>query len=152
MLPLSLDLAVVWLHERTAAVDADEFSRLAELTLGASGATGQWSVAIVLTSDVHLRQLHRDFMGIDEETDVMTFPSGSDGNEDENQGGDVVISVDRAAEQCGDAGLTLEEEIRFLAVHGLLHLAGWEDDTPDRRSRMLARQSELIAAFAGSDR
>jgi probable rRNA maturation factor len=41
----------------------------------------------------------------------------------------------------------VDEEINFLAVHGLLHLRGWEDDTPDRRSRMLARQSEIIDAF-----
>jgi rRNA maturation RNase YbeY len=140
--PLSLDLNFVNLHDVSDAIDSITLSGLVEFALRKIGARGEWIVAIVLTSDEHLRQLHRDFMGIDEETDVMTFPNGED-----DSGGDIIVSVQRAAEQGLEAGLTVEEEIRFLVVHGLLHLNGWEDDTPERRVRMLARQSEIIAAF-----
>jgi rRNA maturation RNase YbeY len=141
MTPLSIDLDILPLHE-TPGLDTVELTDLAEFTLREESATGEWIVAIVLTSDDHLRQLHRDFMGIDEVTDVMTFPHG-----EEAQGGDIIISVDRAAEQGGEAGLTPDQEIAFLAVHGLLHLMGWEDDTPEHRSRMLARQAEIIDTF-----
>jgi rRNA maturation RNase YbeY len=142
MTPLSLDLTVLNLRDAPVPVDMDTLSGLVEFTLRETGASGPWSIAVVLTSDEHLRQLHRDFMGIDEETDVMTFPHSEEG-----QGGDIIISVERAAEQGREAGLSLDAEIKFLAVHGLLHLNGWEDDTPDRRSRMLAKQSEIIEAF-----
>ncbi|MER3437103.1 MAG: rRNA maturation RNase YbeY, partial [Chloroflexota bacterium] len=78
-------------------------------------------MSFALTTDEHLRELHHRFMGIDEETDVMTFPLDEDGE----HGGDIVISVDRAEEQAAETGHGLSDEIRFLAVHGLLHLCGW---------------------------
>src|SRR5262249_3205892 len=98
--------------------------------------------------DAHLRRLHRDFMGIDEETDVMTFPHGDD------QGGDIVISIERAAEQALAYGYAAGEEVEFLAVHGVLHLCGWNDETPTQRAAMLARQTEIVEAFrsAGDSR
>ena len=91
-------------------------------------------------------------MGLDTPTAVMTFPS--DGEEGGAGGGDIVVSVERAAEQAVDFGQTPAEEIRFLVVHGLLHLCGWDDATTAQRTRMLERQSELLSAFdrcAGSD-
>ncbi len=84
-------------------------------------------------------------MGLDTPTDVMTFPA--DGEAGGAGGGDVVVSVERAADQAADFGQTPAEEIRFLVVHGLLHLCGWDDATTERRSRMLDRQAELLEAF-----
>ena len=62
-----------------------------------------------------------EFMDDDSITDVMTFPSGEPGQE----GGDIVISVERAAEQGPEHGFTTDQEVHFLFVHGLLHLCGW---------------------------
>jgi probable rRNA maturation factor len=80
-------------------------------------------------------------MEIDEETDVMTFPYGDE------QGGDVVISVERAAEQAPEYGHGTGEEVDFLAVHGVLHLSGWDDETPAQGAEMFAKQAEIIEAF-----
>lgn len=140
MTPHSVEIDVVNLFGGPSPVDDDALAKLVRYALLRSAAAGAWSIAVVLTSDQHLRELHRDFMGIDEETDVMTFPH----DEDAEQGGDIVISIDRASEQARDAGHDLSDEIRFLTVHGVLHLCGWEDDTPDKRDRMHARQSEII--------
>ncbi len=145
MSPLLVDLDVLVLHEPPVPIDPTGLSSLVEFALREAGATGRWSVAVVLTSDEHLRQLHREFMGIDEETDVMTFPNGHG-----DQGGDVIVSVERAIEQARDAGQSVKTEIEFLVVHGLLHLRGWDDDDADCRSRMLARQTEIIDAFRGT--
>jgi probable rRNA maturation factor len=139
---LSTEVDVVVGADNLLPIDVTHLAELVRFALRALGATGCWSVAVVLTSDEHLRQLHRDFMGIDEETDVMTFPHGDE------PGGDIVISVERAAEQAGDYGHNAAKEIDFLAVHGVLHLCGWDDDSPELRAKMLARQTEIIAAYA----
>ena len=108
-------------------------------------ATGDWSVVVMLTDDARLRALHHDFMGIDAETDVMTFPRAEgEAGEGAEQGGDIVVSVERAMEQGPAYGMSGAEEVRFLVVHGLLHLLGWKDGTDEERERMLARQTELI--------
>jgi probable rRNA maturation factor len=104
--------------------------------------SGEWVVSVVLVDDPEMQQLHADFMNIDEPTDVMTFPS--DFEDEEQQGGDIVISVERAAEQGGENGLSTEEEVIFLAVHGVLHLCGWDDATPEGRTAMLDRQRQII--------
>lgn len=105
---------------------------------------GDWEVALVLTSDEHLTQLHAEFMGLSEPTDIMTFPS------DDEPGGDIVISVDQAERQRQDDGWDLAAELRFLVVHGVLHLTGWDDATRGDRETMLARQREIIDEFQSS--
>lgn len=93
-------------------------------------------------SDDDVRRLHHDFLGLDTVTDIMTFPHGEG-----ERGGDIAISVNRAAEHAPEFGLTVCEEIRFLVVHGVLHLCGWEDGDDDARRRMLARQTEIIETW-----
>jgi probable rRNA maturation factor len=81
-------------------------------------------------------------MGIDEQTDVMTFPAGEE--EEREAGGDIVISIDRAAEQGPEHGHTTAEEVAFLIVHGVLHLCGWDDHAAEDRAAMLERQREIL--------
>lgn len=129
--------------DRNLSALETELPELARFVLRQEGQRGKWTVTLVLTTDEHLRELHRQFMGIDEETDVMTFPF----DEGEERGGDIVISVDRAEEQASEAGHSLDDEIRFLATHGLLHLCGWDDLDDASREAMLARQTKLLAAY-----
>jgi rRNA maturation RNase YbeY len=121
---------------------------LVSFILQAEDASGTWNIAVVLTDDEHLRTLHRDFMGIDTVTDVMTFPVTDPGSEvNMGAGGDIIVSVDRAAFQGTDFGNSVAEEVCFLVVHGLLHLCGWNDSTDAERSLMLDRQRQLIVEF-----
>ena len=129
-------------------LDPDRLRALAEFVVRAERQAGAWAVTVVLTDDRRLRELHRDFLGIDEETDVMTFPFGED---DATAGGEIVVSVERADEQGPAHGLAPAAEVAFLVVHGLLHLCGWEDGTAEERARMLDRQGELISAFERGD-
>jgi rRNA maturation RNase YbeY len=62
-------------------------------------------------------------------------------------GGQIYISVERAAEQAPEFGQTLSDEIAFLVLHGVLHLCGWDDDTDANRAVMLGRQAHLLEAF-----
>lgn len=108
--------------------------------LKAEGRSGFWEVNVILVDDDELQELHRRFMSIDEPTDVMTFPF--DGGA---LGGEIVISVDRAAEQAADYGHSTWEEVRYLVGHGLLHLCGWIDTSEEQRAAMLARQDEILS-------
>ncbi|MCA9860672.1 MAG: rRNA maturation RNase YbeY [Thermomicrobiales bacterium] len=139
--PLSCDIDTL---DLTESIDGGLLSELAELCcfgLRQEAATGEWSISIVLTSDEHLTQLHAEFMGIAEPTDIMTFPHGDE------PGGEIVISVAQASRQKGDEGWDLEDELRFLVLHGVLHLTGWDDATVEMRAAMLDRQRGLLDAF-----
>ena len=141
---LDLDLELVELDPPSVGIDVSRLRALVPFVLAAEGKRGAWSITVVLTEDRRLRALHRDFMALDEVTDVMTFPHGE---EHGPQGAEVVVSVERAAEQGPEHGLTAREEVEFLLVHGLLHLCGWDDRDQDARDRMHARQEELLAQF-----
>ena len=143
---LELEVDVLDLGDVALPVDRTRVPRLLRWVLEAEDKRGSWSVTIVLTDDEHLRALHRDFMGIDENTDVMTFPFDED---DGVSGGEIVVSTERAVEQGPEHGLSPAQEVDFLIVHGLLHLCGWDDADPEARRRMHERQTALLAGFAG---
>lgn len=143
-----LDFSLVIETDLPPNLDPERLEPLVASVLAAERATGDWTIAVALVGDDRLRRLHRDFMGIDEATDVMTFPhAGADADVGAEPGGDIAISVDRAIDQAADHDLDPAAEIRFLLVHGLLHLCGWDDQTPSARATMLARQATLIEAF-----
>jgi len=75
----------------------------------------------VVTDDREIRLLNRRFRKKDEPTDVLSFPSGSNGN---SWLGEVVISIDRARQQARDFGHSTDVELRVLMLHGVLHLSG----------------------------
>lgn len=126
---------------------------LTSFVLRAEGAEGEWVVAFRFTTDEDIQRLHRQFMNLDAPTDILTFPyAGPDDArfdlpENVQTGGDIVISVERAAMQAEDAGWSLIDELLFLSIHGTLHLLGWDDQNPGTRDPMLARQEELLRAW-----
>jgi rRNA maturation RNase YbeY len=142
---LDLSFSLVTEAEPPPGVAGDELETLAAFVLSSEGATGYWEITVALVDDARLRSLHRDFMGIDTPTDIMTFPADESGGE--NPGGELAISVDHAMTQAGEWGLSPGEEIAFLTVHGLLHLLGWQDDTNEQRQSMLEKQQDLIARW-----
>lgn len=112
-----------------------------ETALLAEGDLRLGEIALVLTTDVHLAALHGEHLGDSSVTDVMTFPY------DTTEGvisGDIIISVDRAIEQAIDEGWALENELLFIAIHGMLHLCGWNDRTDAERRAMHQRQHDIL--------
>ena len=74
-------------------------------------------VACLITSDAELRKLNQKFRGKSYATDVLSFPPE-----------DIAISFDRAAAQAAELGHSVEEELRILMLHGLLHLSGMDHE------------------------
>lgn len=84
-------------------------------------------VAVVLAGDGLLRRLNRAYRGKDRPTDVLSFP----GDGGESGLGDVVISVATAERNARGLGRTLLQELDVLALHGFLHLLGYDHETDD---------------------
>lgn len=132
----------------------EEFS--ADLDRAVSEADGI-SVVVAFVSDRKMRQLNKQFRGIDSTTDVLSFPfdvqsesfssSAADAERAEARTlnadflGDIAISVEQAQRQAIENGLTIETEIKQLILHGLLHLCGYDHDTDN--GEMNARELEL---------
>jgi probable rRNA maturation factor len=102
-------------------------------SIAPSRARGTVTVAIV--SDARVRALNRQYRRKDKATDVLSFPSGESGYL-----GDVVIAAGVAARQAHEAGHTLATELRVLALHGLLHLLGYDHERDDGRMARLERR------------
>ena len=140
---VELEFSLTAEAEPPAGLSADRLEDLTRFVLTAEDGSGYWEISVALVDDHRLQALHRDFMGIDTPTDIMTFP-WDDSPEAPSRGGELVISVDHAQTQAAAWGMTPPAEVEFLVAHGLLHLLGWRDETDERRQRMLARQTELI--------
>ena len=82
------------------------------------------AVTCLITTDRELRGLNRRFRRKDRSTDVLSFPSLLKG-----ELGEIAISLDRASEQARSLGHGVEEELRILMLHGILHLNGMDHET-----------------------
>lgn len=106
-------------------------------------------IGVALVSDRTIRALNGVFLHHDFPTDVLAFPAGRrNGPKLAGTGrymGDIVISVDRARAQARAVGHPVGTEIALLAVHGVLHLLGYNDHRARQASRMARRQRTLLA-------
>jgi probable rRNA maturation factor len=110
-------------RQRRVKVDTDAWADFAAKALDAIGKTGS-SATIAFVSDKSIRKLNQQFRKIDKATDVLSFPA-----DDETNLGDVAVSVETAATQAKENGLTFENEVAQLILHGLLHLSGYDHET-----------------------
>ncbi|MBC8121595.1 MAG: rRNA maturation RNase YbeY [Gemmatimonadaceae bacterium] len=100
-----------------------------------------------LTSDDEIQALNRQFRSLDEVTDVLSFPAEPDlstGGGFPPYLGDIVISVPEATRQSAKFGHSIDVELCWLAVHGLLHLLGWDHPDDDRWLQMVMKQADLL--------
>lgn len=111
-------------RQRKTKIDIKRWETFAARAAGVIGKNDS-SATIAFVSDKSIRQLNRQFRGIDKATDVLSFPA----EDDDTNLGDIAISVDTAAAQAKENGLTFDEEVAQLILHGLLHLSGYDHET-----------------------
>ena len=129
-------------------------------------------VSLLVTSDEAVRDLNRDFRGLDEVTDVLSFSTTHHGhwegdtsppqehldNEEDGKAtpfvyppeepaplGEVVISYPQAQRQASERGVPVDREMALLIVHGILHLAGHDHQQPQEETEMKARERAALA-------
>lgn len=110
------------------------------------GAEGE--ICVELTNDTVIHAYNRDYRSVDRPTDVLSFPS-FEGEQlivtPDGHLGDIMISVDTAIRQAEELGHSAEREILFLAVHGTLHILGYDHMCPEDEEIMTQKQREIIA-------
>ena len=99
------------------------------------------NLSIVLVDDERMAALNQRLLGRSGPTDVIAFQAEED---EEGQGGEIIISVEAAARQAQEYGHSLERELCLLAVHGLLHVLGYEDEPETKRAEMERIQQQLM--------
>ncbi|MGD0616241.1 MAG: rRNA maturation RNase YbeY [Bryobacteraceae bacterium] len=89
----------------------------------------------LITDDGELRRLNRQFRGSDSATDVLSFTAAANG-----QLGEIAISLDRAREQAARYGHSVDEEVRVLMLHGVLHLTGMDHERDHGEMRRIEQR------------
>jgi metalloprotein, YbeY/UPF0054 family len=113
-------------------------------------------ISINFVDDTKIKQLNKQYLGKDKATNVLSFSLREDeyGNINPQVLGDIVISVETAQKNAVYGNLTVDQEINFLIIHGLLHLLGYdhENTTKKETSKMRKKERELFnIACGGSD-
>lgn len=121
--------------------------------LAYEGIDGPCEVSLTLCDGEYIRALNAEYRGKDTATDVLSFPlfeedEPSLADEALLPLGDIVINVDRAAEQARELGHTTLREIAFLSVHSTLHLLGYDHERGEEEDEdMCRRQREIISTI-----
>lgn len=117
-------------------------SRAVRMSLAQQNAAG--SIDVILTDDREIAELNKTWRSIEGPTDVLSFPAPS------SAGclGDIAISVETAKRQASARGVGLIEELAYLAIHGTLHLLGFDDGDEESR-RSMFKASDLTALELG---
>ena len=117
--------------------------------LEAEAIEGPCEFSVLLTDDAGIHVINRAFRQVDKPTDVLSFPMG---DTDPRTGryllGDMVLNVDRARAQGEEFGHGAEHEIRYLTVHSVLHLLGYDHvDEGEMKREMRAREKAIMAVL-----
>ena len=114
----------------------------------------QAEISLTFVGAKRIRKLNREYLGRDRATDVLSFDLSGEGlvsesipDADSPLVGDIYVCVPRAIKQAADYGIPLEEELFRLAVHGLLHLLGYDHKDDDNSRWMNRLQEQLVNKY-----
>ncbi|MEK4028770.1 MULTISPECIES: rRNA maturation RNase YbeY [Bacillaceae] len=150
---------IIDMVDETEELKAEAFQlveALLELTAEKEAVAEDSEVSITFTNNPRIQEINREYRGKDTPTDVISFALEEMGEEEiEISGaeglprvlGDIVISVERAKEQAVEYGHSFERELGFLAVHGLLHLLGYDHMTEEEEKVMFQKQKEILNEY-----
>jgi probable rRNA maturation factor len=121
--------------------------RTARIAMEAVGCKDSAEVSLLITDDIHIHQLNKEYRGVDSPTDVLSFAQ-NEGQEmpdfgEEEMLGDVVISLPAAERQGQEYGHGLKRELSYLVVHGILHLMGY-DHLEEQDRRIMRDKEEMV--------
>ena len=114
-----------------------------------------WEVSILFCGNDMIHALNKQYRDKDSPTDVLTFSQLEDGPPQRHDGyvaaGDIVISTEYIAEHAGEYGVTKDNELKRLLVHGILHLEGMDHATNDVSEKMLILQEDILNRVKGEN-
>ncbi|MCL2404141.1 MAG: rRNA maturation RNase YbeY [Defluviitaleaceae bacterium] len=127
------------------ATQIELLNRVVEATAKLVPDTNASEVSISFVSTDEIQSLNRDYRGKDLATDVLSFPVSDEFVIGPGRPlGDIVICMDVAKVQADEYGHSLERELSFLVAHGMLHLLGYDHETPEDEAIMCATQDKVL--------
>jgi probable rRNA maturation factor len=149
--PLQIDIqtqSLLWDAQPLAAQTVREAIDAAASVLS----TGGGEVSIVLTNDSAIRDLNREWRGIDGPTNVLSFPASSQtAGGDARLLGDIVIAYETLERECDDENRIFVHHLAHLAVHGFLHLIGYDHQTDVQAEEMEGLESKIMMRLSLPD-
>ena len=152
----------VLIEEGVAApLEVSWLQRIVEQVLIAQGVSPKVEFGLVIATQGRVQQLNKSYLGRDRPTDVIAFsmlPGPSAGGDltpfvPPPDGvlhlGEVIISYPQAVLQAEEHQHAIKKEIAILVIHGVLHLLGYEDEKPELKRQMVAREEEILAMLNG---
>lgn len=130
--------------QRAVRVGAAWLERVVRKALAREGVE-RAEISVLLVGDRRMAQLHEEWLGISGPTDVITFDLSA-GRPADGLHGDIAVSAETARRTARELGWAPRHEVAYYVVHGLLHLAGYDDLVPEKRRAMRARERVLMAA------
>lgn len=144
-------MAVFLSDEQTdEVVDLEDLVAVAQHVVLQERIPADMEVALLLVDLATMTGLNAQHMGQDGATDVLAFPIDEPGESTPDAPallGDVVLCPAYARDQAARLGRGLQDELRMLTVHGMLHLLGMDHDSPERERVMFTRTDELLAGL-----
>lgn len=142
-------------EQGSASVEAEELvSRVLSFVAEKEGIAEDAEVSISFVSNEEIQEMNRTYRGKDAVTDVISFALQEKGvgeidiiGEEPMLLGDIIISADRAKEQAKEYNHSFERELAFLAVHGLLHLLGYDHQSEAEEQQMFSKQHAYLNEF-----
>ena len=138
------------------------FNEVAKKVLSMEGCPYECEISLSVVGSERIRELNRDFRGIDKVTDVLSFPflefdtpgvfkdmdeSSFNPDNRELMLGDIVICLDKAASQAEEYGHSLKREFAFLIAHSMLHLLGFDHEEKEDERLMTDKQEEALSSL-----
>jgi metalloprotein, YbeY/UPF0054 family len=150
-----MNIDINWEEDSFSSAERQKMQNLLEKGLSAvlslCNESDEAEISLSLVTDAQIRQLNRDYRGIDRPTDVLSFALKEDNPLDpqipgfqDNLLGDIIISVERAQCQAVEYGHSFERELLYLAIHGTLHLLGYDHETEEERITMRTKEEEVL--------
>jgi probable rRNA maturation factor len=140
--PIQVEVEPPWEPQ----VDKERLRRAVHTLLAAEQAP-EAGLSLVIVGDEEMARLHQQFRNDPDTTDVLTFPYEDDESLEEMAGylGDIIVCYEQAARQAAEEGHSTQDELDLLAVHGTLHLLGYEDEAgAEEKARMWERQAQTL--------
>ena len=150
---MSEEIEVFVDEEFRGGVNGGWVKKIVRQVLKAEGVIPPYEVSLAFTNAETVRQLNRDYRGVDEPTDVLAFSmlpqKGTDSSfplppDGLTRLGEVIISYPQAAEQARELGHSPEKELALLIIHGILHLLGYDHEESEEESKMREREREFL--------
>ncbi len=132
-------MKLIYLNETSNTISSSIFEAVLDNVTKYVSHAKHEDVELLITNNSRIQELNRQYRQKDSPTDVLSFAF-----EDNVHLGQVVISIEKAKIQAYEVGNTLEEELRFLFCHGVLHNLGYDHEFYDEEQKMLAKTYQIL--------